>query len=91
LHLEDTDADDPNLAPHVFWPSCHAYKVAMYWAGRQLGKDAEPLLAEIPDADFALLASIDLAAGALGLPQHSGVRMGHHPKFPFASDKEKKN
>lgn len=80
LHLEDTDADDPNLAPRAFWPSCHAYKVAMYWAGRHLGKDAEPLLAEIPDPDFALLASIELAAGALGLPEHSGVRMGHHPK-----------
>ena len=51
----------------------------MYWAGKRLGKDAEPLLAEIPDSDFALLASIELAAGALGLPQHSGVRMEHRP------------
>jgi hypothetical protein len=80
LHQEDTDPNDPNLAPRVFWPSCHAYKVAMYWAGKRLGKDAEPLLTEIPDEDFALLASIELEAGALGLPQHSGLRMEHHPK-----------
>jgi len=79
LYLEDTDANDPNLAPRVFWPSCHAYKVAMYWAGKRLGKDAEPLIDQIPDPDFALLASIDLVAGALGLPQPSGLRM-HHPR-----------
>ncbi len=80
LHLEDTDTNDPNLIPRIFWPSYHAYKVAMYWAGKHLGKDAEPLLAEIQDPDFALLASIDLAAGALGLPQHSGVQIEHYPK-----------
>jgi len=80
LHLEDTETNDPNLIPRIFWTSYHACKVAMYWAGKHLGKDAEPLLAEIQDPDFALLASIDLAAGALGLPQHSGVRIEHYPK-----------
>jgi sialidase-1 len=44
----------------------------MYWAGKTLRKDAEPLLAEIPDRDIALLASIEMAAGMLGLPQHAG-------------------
>jgi hypothetical protein len=78
IYREDADPDDPNLALRVFWPSCHAYKVAMYWAGKRLGNDAEPLLTEIPDFDFALLASIELEAAALGLPQYSGVRMGHH-------------
>jgi hypothetical protein len=79
LHREDLDPDDPNLAPHVFWPSCHAYKLAMYWAGRSLGMDAEPELARIPDTDFAILAAIELAAGALALPEPFGVRMEHHP------------
>jgi hypothetical protein len=80
LYTEDTNADEPNLAPRVFWPSCHAYKTAMYCAGKSLGMDAESLLAEIPDSDLALLASIELAAAVLGLAQHSGIRMEHHPK-----------
>jgi hypothetical protein len=75
LYAEDTAATSPNIAPRIFWPSCQAYKVAMYWAGNLLREEAEPLLAEIPDPDFALLASIEVAAGALGLVPHSGVRM----------------
>jgi hypothetical protein len=79
LFVQDVHADNPNLAPRPFWPSCHAYKTAMYFAGKQQGKGAETLLAHIPDADIELLASIELAAGALGLPQHSGLRMEHRP------------
>jgi hypothetical protein len=80
LHREDIDPGDPNLAPHVFWPSCHAYKLALYWAGRFSGKDAEPLLDQIPDTDFAILAAIELAAGVTGLSEPFGVRMPHHPR-----------
>uniref|UniRef100_Q01U16 Uncharacterized protein n=1 Tax=Solibacter usitatus (strain Ellin6076) TaxID=234267 RepID=Q01U16_SOLUE len=80
LHREDIDPGDPNLAPHVFWPSCHAYKLALYWAGRHSGMDAEPLLDQVPDIDFAILAAIEFAAGVLGLPEPFGVRMEHHPK-----------
>jgi hypothetical protein len=80
LYLADTNRDHPNVAPSVFWPSCHAYKLAMYWAGNQRQSDAEPLFAEVPDTDFAILASIEFAAGALGLPQTSGVRMEHYPR-----------
>jgi hypothetical protein len=76
---EDIDPDDPNLAPRVCWPSCHAYKLAMYWAGRLSGMAGESLLARIPDRDFALLASIELAAGVLGMEAPIGVRMEHHP------------
>jgi phage tail protein X len=71
----DTDAERPNRAPRVFWPSCSAYKTAMYWAGKMSGMDAEPLLEQVPDRDLRLLSSVELAAGALGLPQHSGVSM----------------
>jgi hypothetical protein len=71
----DTDAERPNFAPRVFWPSCSAYKTAMYWAGKMSGMDAEPLLEQVPDRDLRLLSSVELAAGALGLPQHSGMSM----------------
>jgi hypothetical protein len=80
MYREDTDPEDPNAAARVFWPSCHAYKVAMYAAGKALRMEAEPLLGRIVDADFALLASIELAAGALGLREHAGVRSTNHPK-----------
>jgi hypothetical protein len=58
-HREDAEG---NGSPRVFWPSCSAYKNAMYWAGRRWGREGERRLVEIPDCDFALLASIDLAA-----------------------------
>jgi hypothetical protein len=52
----------------------------MYWAGKFSGLAAEARLAEIPHADLALLASIELAAGTLGLPKHSGTRMIYRPR-----------
>jgi hypothetical protein len=45
-----------------------------------LGLAAEALLTEIPDPDLALLASIEMAAGILGLPEYNGVRMEQHLK-----------
>jgi hypothetical protein len=47
----------------------------MYWAGKMSGMDAEPLLEQVPDRDLRLLSSVELAAGALGLPNHSGFSM----------------
>jgi hypothetical protein len=75
-HLFRTDINRPNTAPRVFWPSCHAYGVAMYYAGKANGVSAEPYLLHIPDTDIMLCASIQLAAGALGLDQYCGVRIG---------------
>jgi len=80
LFREDRDLENPNYAPCPFWPSCQAYRMAMYWAGKTSGMDAAPLLDEIPDTDLALFASIELAAGVLGLPQYSGVQVG--PRRP---------
>jgi hypothetical protein len=80
LYRADRNPSDPNLAPRLFWPSCQAYRVAMYSAGKLKQLDAEALLERIPEADFALLASIELAAGAMGVPEHWGVRMEHHPQ-----------
>jgi hypothetical protein len=79
LYKIDTNPEDPNRAPRVFWPSCHAYKLAAYWAGKANGLQGQSILKQIPDSDFAILASIDLAGGVLGLPQQSGVRMEHRP------------
>jgi hypothetical protein len=45
-------------------------------AKRMSGMDAARLLDEIPDTDLALFGAIELAAGVLGLPQSSGVRVG---------------
>jgi hypothetical protein len=73
---EDKDGENPNKAPVPFWPSCRAYQSAMYWAGKTRAMDGAALLEEIPDTDLALLASIELAAGVLGLPECSGVRIG---------------
>jgi hypothetical protein len=75
-HLFSADINKPNAASRVFWPSCHAYKVAMYYAGKAKGISAEPLLGQIPDTDIALCAGVELAAGVLGLTQYSGLRIG---------------
>ncbi len=75
-YIEDLDPQKAQNAPRPFWPFCHAYKVAIHWAGEQLVADGEPLLAEIPDSDFVTLSTIELAAAMAGLPQHYGVRIG---------------
>lgn len=81
LFREDTSEDDPNLAPRVFWPSTSEYRMAMYFAGKQLGLSGMGKLDRIPDPDIALLASIELAAGALGLPRsHSAVMFQRHDR-----------
>lgn len=72
---EDTDVENGNRAPLPFWPSCMAYKRALYWAGRLLGSDAESLVTGVPDRDLALLASVELAAGLLGLDEFPGTWM----------------
>jgi hypothetical protein len=80
LYQQDTDPGNPNIAPLAFWPSCHAYRQAMGRAADRSGLAAEALLTEIPDPDLALLASIEMAAGILGLPEYNGGRMEQHLK-----------
>ena len=77
LFRKDKDPDNPNCAPVAFWPSCRAYQAAMYWAGKLSGEGSESLLAEVPDTELALLASIELAAGTLGFPECGGAYMFH--------------
>src|SRR5688500_3611455 len=72
VFLEDTDLEDGNNAPLPFWPSCMAYKSALYWAGRIVGSDAKSMVGDVPDRDLALLASAELAAGLLGLNEFPG-------------------
>jgi hypothetical protein len=71
--LEDKSPEWRNRAPVPFWPSRRAYGTAMYWAGKRQAMDAAPLLAQIPDTDLALLGSMHLAAGALGLDEYAGI------------------
>jgi len=70
------DSRRNDSGPRALWPSCSSYRTAMWHVGRVLGETGTPRLQEIPDRDFALLASIELAAGALGLPAYSGIRRG---------------
>lgn len=62
-----------NTAPRAFWPSGHAYKLALHWAGQRHGIAGSEYLPSIPDTDLAILAAIELAAGVLGLPMRNGV------------------
>lgn len=63
-----------NAGPRVLWPSCTRYRTAFWHIGRVEGERGMIRLAEVPDRDFALLASIELAAGALQLPEYNGIR-----------------
>lgn len=77
---EDTDLVNGNLAPLPFWPSCVAYKRALYWAGRIIGGDAERLIDDMPEPDIALLSSVECAAGTLGLEESPGLTMTRRPR-----------
>lgn len=72
---EDTDPEDGNLAPLAFWPSCGAYRRALYWGGRIVDPDAKPLVEEVPERDLALLAGVELAAGLAGVGEFTWTRM----------------
>lgn len=63
-----------NAGPRVLWPSCTRYRTAFWHIGRVESERGMVRLAEVPDRDFALLASIELAAGALQLPEYNGIR-----------------
>jgi hypothetical protein len=76
---EDTDPLYGNLAPLAFWPSCVAYRRALYWAGRIIGSDAKSLVSEVPERELALLASIELASGLLGLDEFSWIQAERRP------------
>jgi hypothetical protein len=80
VHKEDANPENPNLAPLAFWPSSGAYKRALYWAGRLIDPDAKRLLSEIPEPDLALLASVELAAGLLGVDEYHGMQMTGRPR-----------
>ncbi len=74
-HTRDT-GDSPQTVASIFRASCHRYRTALYWAGKITGKEAQKLLGEIPDPDMALLATMDFAAGLLGIPQYTGIQIG---------------
>ena len=67
------DVGAGHAGPRLLWPSCMRYRTAFWHIGRVMG-DAAKRLGEVPDHDFALLASIELAAGALQLPEYNGIR-----------------
>jgi hypothetical protein len=67
-----------NAAPRAFWPATHAYRLALYWAGQRYGKEGQKYLSSVPDTDIAILATIELAGGILGLPMRQGSQR-HSP------------
>jgi len=73
LFQEDVDG---NSAPRVLWPSGHAYKLALYHAGRQFGREGARYLPTVPSPELALLATVELAAGILELPMRGGLYSG---------------
>jgi hypothetical protein len=80
VYQEDTNVNARNLAPLAFWPSCAAYRRALYWAGRLIASDAKQLLTEVPEPNLALLASVELAAGFLALDEFRGIQMTRRPR-----------
>jgi hypothetical protein len=84
VYEEDTNVGSGNLAPLAFWPSCGAYKRALYWAARLIGPDAKRLLSEIPEPNLALLASVELAAGLLNLDEFQSLQMPRRLRRRFS-------
>lgn len=72
LFIEDVNS---NAAPRAFWPSAHAYNLALYCAGERYGEKGRGHLQSVPDPEISILASIELAAGILGIPMRRGVQL----------------
>ena len=65
VYRSDTDADLPNRAPRVFWPSTLGCRRVVWQAAKLFGARTEALFAELP-ADLLMLAQIELAGTLLG-------------------------
>ncbi len=75
LYQEDMDAERPNFAPKVLWPSAARFRSVLFQAGKRGSLNPQELLARVPDDDLRLLASIELAAALAGLPEpHTSSR-----------------
>ena len=64
-YRSDTNADLPNRAPRVFWPSTLGCRRVVWQAAKLFGTRTEALFAELP-GDLLMLAQIELASTLLG-------------------------
>lgn len=74
-YQQDTNTDDPNLAPKEYWFSTFRYSQIFYRAGSLLGDKASVYLDAIADADLRLIAQTEFLAGRLGLAELPSLRM----------------
>jgi len=75
---------DSNVLIRECWPSSQAFRNILYCAAKKVGEPAAAYLQQTPDADLRLFAQIELVAGLVGLPQHSGIRISA-PKINLRS------
>jgi hypothetical protein len=68
LYKVDTDADSPNTAPEIHWPSANAWRSMLGLAATISPAWATDLLKEIDDEDMRALAFLSLAQTRLGVP-----------------------
>jgi hypothetical protein len=65
---EDTNANDPNIAPRIFWPSAGVWRAFVIQSGKvspQMGLES---VKEIQDAEIQLASQVGLANSWLGVP-----------------------
>jgi hypothetical protein len=80
-YVQDSNPEDPNLAPREFWPSTSAYRTILSRAGKRLGQEASGYLDRVPDDDLRLFAQIELAAALAGLPQFHEIEREYRPRL----------
>ena len=66
LYKEETDADDPNLAPKAFWISTNAWRSLVYASFKLDFGQTVTLLKEAPDDEIRVFAQIALARRLMG-------------------------
>ncbi|HUO59210.1 MAG TPA: hypothetical protein VMU24_00990 [Candidatus Acidoferrales bacterium] len=71
LYKVDTDADSPNTAPEISWPSANAWRSMLGLAATISPTWANDLLKEIDDEDMRALAFLSLAQTRLGVSSSS--------------------
>jgi tetratricopeptide (TPR) repeat protein len=66
LYKQDTDADDPNLAPKAYWASTNGYRSVLSRAGKLDPAWATNLLKDVPDDGIRVFDQIAMANAIAG-------------------------
>jgi hypothetical protein len=83
IYEKDSDADDPNQALKLFWPSVHAWRGVIHTTSKISVQRTFDILKEIPDPEIQVLEEVMVASAWMDAPLWTDVSpMTFHKNQP---------